>query len=318
MTPESRPDTSSVLDVGVDGEHRNIPAKTRRGRTGAGTDAYAEPVTSSGPVATFYAPADAGWAACLMVDLRARGVTIGDTQTGGFDRARVAPDSAGVLIVHSHSQLERGPSQVEVEAVRQRGVPVVVVRRDDTKMSMDDYPFEKAVMALWGDYYQPEPSTKGDVRSRGFANLLDMFGGSTGPMPPGYVFISYRADHDRQFVQDHVRPVLALAGYPSWDYRMSERIIDEVVTQRLRERLQSAAAVLVVATEAWSSDWTALELGTAVELNKPVLAVRPASTNPNSNAALDRMPVHVLTPDEMAGRRLISAIHDAGVAPLAP
>jgi hypothetical protein len=280
-------------------------------------DAYAEKMSSSGPVATFYAPADAGWAACLTVDLRARGVHIWDTQTDGFDRTPVATDSAGMLIVHSHSQLQRGPSQGEVKAVSQRGGPVVVVRRNDTKMSMDDYPFQKAVMALWGDYYQPEPSTNGDVRSRGFANLLGMFGGATGPMPPGYVFISYRAAHDRQFVQDHVRSVLALAGYPSWDYRMSERIIDEVVTERLRERLQSAAALLVVATEAWSSEWTGLELATAVELNIPILAVRPARTRACSDAALDRVPVHILAPGDLTGRRLISAIQEAGVAPLA-
>jgi hypothetical protein len=125
-------------------------------------------------------------------------------------------------------------------------------------LSMDDYPFQKSLMALWGDNYQPGPSPKGDVRSGGFAHLVDMFGGLTGPMPPGYVFISYRATHDRQFVQDQVRPVLALGGYPSWDYRMSEHLINAGLAERLRQRLESAAALLVVATEAWSSDWTAL------------------------------------------------------------
>jgi hypothetical protein len=275
-------------------------------------------MTSSGPVATFYAPANAGWAACLMVDLRARGVHIWDTHADGADRASVATDAAGILVVHSGHRPQRGPTEDEVKAVRRRGKPVVVVRQDDTKMSMDDYPFEKSLMALWGDYYQPGPSPKGDVRSGGFANLVDMFGGMTGPMPPGYVFISYRAAHDRKFVQDHVRPVLALAGYPSWDYRMSEHLIDEVVTERLRQRLESAAALLVVATEAWSTAWTGLELAIAVELNKPVLAVRPAHTSPNTDAALDGVPVQILAPGDLTGRRLISALQDAGAAPLAP
>ncbi len=272
-------------------------------------------MTSSGPVATFYAAADTGWAACLMVDLRARGVDIWDTHADSFDRTRIAIDAAGLLIVHSGHRPPRVPSEDEVEAVRRRGGRIVVVRRDDSKMSTDDYPFEKSAMALWGDHYQPDPSANGDVRHRGFANLLGVFGGATGPMPPGYVFISYRAAHDREFVQDHVRPVLALAGYPSWDYRMSERLFDEVVTERIRQRLESAAALLVVATEAWSSDWTAMELAAAIELNKPVLAVRPAHAATTIDALLDQVPVHVLCPGDMTGRSLISALRKAGIAP---
>jgi hypothetical protein len=98
---------------------------------------------------------------------------------------------------------------------------------------------------------------------------------------------------------------------------MSERLVDDVVTERLRQRLESAAALLVVATEAWSSEWTAMELATAAELDKPVLAVRPARATAAVDALLDRVPVHVLEPGDMTGRGLTVALREAGVAPLA-
>ncbi len=267
-----------------------------------------------GPVATFYGPADAAWAACLMLELRARGVEVWDHADPPGGRAAIARQAGALLVVRSWFGSPSMPTEAEVAAVGERG-PYVVARRNWTKLSIDDHPGGSAVVTLWDDYYQPIRSSAGRGTG-GFAHLLDLFLGHAPvlDLPPGYVFISYRQIADRAFVQGQLRPCLARAGVTSWDYRASERAADLGIEKRLEELVRGASALLVVATSQWYSPWTNDELELARRHRVPVLGVRPPAPRSILPVRLGGR-TYVLRPGQQTAPLLVAALRKEGVRP---
>lgn len=265
-------------------------------------------------MAVFYGRADAGWAACLTLDLRARGVVVWDHADAGRDRAAIAGEAGALLVVRSWLGPPALPTAAEVAAVSGRGGDYVVVRRNWTKLAMGDRPDGAVVLALWDDYYQPSRSP-GGRGSGGIANLLDIFLGASArlDLPDGYVFISYRQRHDRLFVQNQLRPCLSAAGITSWDYRMSERVPDKETGERLEQLVTAASALLVVATTRWHSPWTDLELEVARRQRRPVLGVRPPTTRGAPAVMLGGGRTYVLAPGGKGGERVVAALRAEGV-----
>ena len=273
---------------------------------------------SKAPVAAYFGPHDEGFAACLMLDMRARGLDvrsvrdIGSEPIGGLmvirswfaDQANFAAESSAVFSTHHVRRL--------------------VVRRNETKIHRDEGFGGWSHLALWSDYYQPVRSL-GGKGAGGIGHVLKLFVGKPVDLdlPNGYVFVSYHHRGDGVFVREWLRPILALAGITSWDYRMSERIpdpttaevLDPGIARRLGELIGSAGALLVVATDSWSSPYSRFELQTARELGIPVIAVRSTDTVPSADAVLDGLPIMIVRSDRSRAPKLISALRIAGVQP---
>jgi hypothetical protein len=289
------------------------------------------------PVLVLYDAGDADWAACLMLDLRARGVEIVDGRDGRDPAGFTGVDEpAAIVVVRSWFRYSGGlvkPSPELVEAVRARHGQYLVVRRNWTSIASDDYPGQtyRSPFNLWDDYYQPArgPTGKGDA---GFAHLLGILGGRDAKLdlPPGYVFISYHFDSDGTFVHDRLRPVLSRAGLPSWAYRTSERIAEAEraspvggralppsVRKRLEELVRGASVLLVVSTRRWWSAGADLEVRTARRHGIPVIAVVPPDVRPSGRAILAGVPSLTLDSDTHSADALVAALVEAGARPLA-
>ena len=228
-------------------------------------------------------------------------------------RATALTSAAAVIVVHSW--FRPGPDPLDYQRLP---CPLLVAQRNSTRLHSDDYPGRRAAFALWDDYYQPRRPRRGrrgpGKPEGGFLRLLEAIG--LGPaaldLPPKYAFLSYRAARDGTFVRQELRPVLAGADYPTWDYRSSERLPDRRVAERLTSLVRDAGCLMVVATSGWWSPWTALELRAALRNDVPVLAVRPDDARPSRRAALRGVPIVVLTRDGAGGQRLLDAV--AGTA----
>jgi hypothetical protein len=113
---------------------------------------------------------------------------------------------------------------------------------------------------------------------------------------------------DGGFVRDQLRPLLADAGFPSWDYRSSERLSDRGVADRLEHLVRDAGSLLVVATSGWWSPWTAFELRTARRHDIPVVAVRPDGARPCRRQTLRDQPVIVVGHDRAGRQELVDTL----------
>lgn len=255
----------------------------------------------------------------LASDLSAREVEVVDVHAATFERSRVEAEASAIVVVHGR-HIPRVPTPSEVSAVRGRGGPVVVVRRDGAKLAVDDHPGRTTALALWGDYYQPGASeTSGRAAGGGYANLLDILGGArTLRLSGDYVFVSYHAETDRGFVQDEVRPCLARAGLASWDFRMSERLenervplADDDLRHELELRVVPAGALLVVATPGWASRWTELEVALARTHGIPVVGVRPRGSAPCTSSVLTGVRVHTLAEGRIDAPTLTTSLQRA-------
>jgi hypothetical protein len=286
------------------------------------------------PVLMLYGRGDADWAACLMLDLRARGVEVIDG--GGRADARADGHGPAALVV-VRSWLEGGrvePAPELVEAVLARGGRYLVVRRNSTILAADDYPGRTHTpFALWDDHYQPDRSRKGKAQN-GFGWLLGLLRGADASIDlapgSGYVFISYHFDSDGPFVHDHLRPVLSRAGLVSWAYRTSERIRDgdqvlpgsvrrplsEPVRKRIEELVPGASVVLVVSSRQWWSTASDHEVRTARRRGVPVLAVRIRGVAPSGRAVLAGVPSLTLDSSARSAKTLVDALVAAGARPL--
>jgi hypothetical protein len=269
-------------------------------------------------VATFYGPLDADWAACLMLDLRARGVEVWDYADPPGGRAAIAAEGGALLVVRSHRDGLTRPTAAEVSAVAGRNGPYVMVVLNSTKVAINDHPpLAQRVNLLEDDpiFYQPTRSAKG-AGEGGFAHLLNIFLGPspTLDLPDGHVFISY-CQADEEFVKTRLRPCLAREGYPSWDYRWSERVLDRDPARRLDELVTGASALVVVATAAWHVKWTDFELAVARWHGRPVVAVRPAAARPSSSVVLGTIPVQILDGGQRTAPGVAAALRGVGIGP---
>ena len=282
-------------------------------------------MAAAGPVAAFYAKGNEVWASCLMADVAAHGVPIIDATRS--DRPAAVAEARAMLIVHSWvggSSVGGLPSDEEIVHVKSNGGKVVVARRNTAKIHRDDYPGRDAVYPLWDGYYQPAPHPAGRPPDSGWAGLLGQFGvrRAKDDVPSNYVFISYRRKVHGAFVREQLRGALALGGFASWDYCATENMDEPVpneVSPATRARLVSlvsnASALVVVATSAWWSRWTALELATARAVpGKPIVLVRAAESRPSRRAVLDGMSVEVLRPADITAPRTTAALAAAGVS----
>ena len=273
---------------------------------------------SQAPVAAHFGPHDEGFAACLMLDLRARGLDVRSARDIGS-----AP-IAGVMVIRSWFADQPSFDEESLSGFSAHRLPRLVVRRNETKLHRDEGFGGWSHLALWSDYYQPV-RTLGGKGAGGIGNVLELFVGSsvTLDLPDGYVFVSYHHGKDGGFVREWLRPALAVAGFTSWDYRMSERIPDPTtaevpdpgITLRLRELLGAAGAVVVVATESWSSPYSRFELQTARDLAIPVLGVRSTDTILSTDAALEDLSIMTVRTDRPSAPKLIAALRTAGVRP---
>lgn len=170
--------------------------------------------------------------------------------------------------------------------------------------------------ALWDDYYQPHRRSSGHGDG-GFANLVEVLlgRGASIDLPDGYVFISYHHGTDGVFVQHRLRPLLSRAGLPSWAYRASERIPDEIVEVRLDELVRRAGVVLVVTTRHWSTFWSNVELEAAHRHGIPVLAVRPAEEPASNTSNLAGVPSLILSARSRSGSALLATLERARRSP---
>jgi hypothetical protein len=261
-----------------------------------------------GSVLVHASAADRGWAQCLVVDLAARGAPARLMPEDADTRAAVLKQAAAVIVVHSW--FRPGPDPLDYKRLR---CPLLVAQRNWTRLHSDDYPGRRTAVALWDDYYQPRRPGRGKRGpgrpEGGFFRLLQALGlERRADLPPGYAFLSYRAPRDGQFVRDELRPLLAGAGFPSWDYRSSERLPDRDVAVRLESLVRASGCLVVVATRAWWSPWTQLELRLALRHGIPVVAVRPERAHPSGRRVLASYPVVVL--DRAGGGRehLVDAV----------
>jgi hypothetical protein len=272
-------------------------------------------MSPAAPVLALYGPDDADWGACLLLDLRARGLDV----LGLEAPARLGPDidPGALLVVRSWNDGGRlEPPGALVRRVRAHGGAYIVARRNGTILGRDDCPGRTHALALWDDYYQPvrTPAGKGDA---GFANLLEILGGSRAvlDLPAGYVFISYHFGADGAFVHDRVRPVLSHAGLTSWAYRTSERIPDDDTRGRLDEIIRHASVLLVASTPKWWTSWCELEVRAARRHRVPVVAVQPAGTRRSRRAVLADVPSVVLDTDSRTAAALVDTLLAAGTRP---
>lgn len=273
---------------------------------------------ATGPIAVCYVHADAAWAACLMTDLASHGLEVRDAT--GLDRAAVLAAAGGVLVVHSWFAGYGRPTPDELALVRANGCKIVVARRNAGKLSRDDYPGRNAAFALWPDYYQPEAAPARRVSGNGWTLALRAFGVEPASVPQGFLFLSYRHDHDGPFVQERLRGALALDGYATWSYRASQHMedLDDAVLKRLVALVEAAAALVVVATSHWWSPWTEWELATARKEGKPIVLVRPAGARASRRNDLAGYPLEVLHTTDRTLPRTVAALRAVGVTPVLP
>jgi len=253
--------------------------------------------------------ADRGWAQCLVVDLAARGAPARLMPTDRRARAAAVEQAAAVVVVHSW--FRPGPEPLDYAHLP---CPLLVAQRNWTRIHSDDYPGRRAAFALWEDYYQPRRPGRGrrgpGRPEGGFLHLLQAVGLSARALdlPGGYAFLSYRVLRDGDFVRDEIRPLLAGAGFPSWDYRSSEHLSDRGVAARLEGLVRDAGCLVVVATSGWWSSWTELELRAARRHGVPVVAVRPDGARACRRRALSSEPVVVLGRDGAGRQDLLDAV----------
>ena len=269
-------------------------------------------------VVAYFGTGDEGFAACLMLDLRARGLEVVDARQLGEE------PYGGVLVIRSWFADQPRFSDEQLTAFRAAHVPTLVVRRNGTKLSRDEGFGGWSHMALWGDYYQAN-RTLGGKGAGGIGNVLGFYsGGQTRiDLPAGYVFVSYHHDTDGEFVREWLRPFLSMSGITTWDYRMSERIpdpktaepVDPAIVGRLRELIRSAGAVLVVAGESWSSPYSRFEVETARGLGVPVLGVQAVDRKPSDDPTLADVPISVIWVNQPRASKLVTALQGAGVRP---
>jgi hypothetical protein len=269
---------------------------------------------SQAPVAAYFGPHDDGFAACLLLDLRARGLDVHPAVD-----LNSAPIS-GLIVIRSWFAQQPSFDAATVAAQTEQKLRRLVVRRNATKLHRDEGFGGWAHMALWNDYYQPERSL-GGKGAGGIANVLEFFLGKRVnlDLPNGYVFVSYHHKADGEFVREWLRPALAKAGMTSWDYRMSERIPDPTsaavpdpaIVARLHKLIQSASALIVVATESWSSPYSQFELSTARELGIPIFGVRRHDTAPSQDPTLGDLPIRIVHTSRPVSTQLISDLNRA-------
>ena len=226
-------------------------------------------------------------------------------------QARTAALDTAAAVVVVHSWFRPGPEPLDYKHLR---CPLLVAQRNWTRLHSDDYPGRRAAFALWDDYYQPHRPGRGrrgpGRPEGGFLRLLQAIGlpRASLDLQHGYAFVSYRASRDGVFVRDELRPLLAGAGFPSWDYRSSERIPSRGVAEKLEALIREAGCLIVVATSAWWSSWTGLELRIARRYGVPVLAVCPEGARPSGRAALGAVPVVVLNRGGGGRQDLLDAV----------
>jgi TIR domain len=270
------------------------------------------------PVLALYGPGDADWAACLMLDLRSRGVDLIDHHRAAAKATQTTDRDAGALVVvWSWFDGGRTPAPAHlVQAVQARNGPYIIARRNSTRLHLDDCPGRTHQFVLWDDYYQParRRSGRGDG---GFGNILNVLlgPGATIDLPDGYVFISYRFHADGPFVHDRLRPVLSRAGLTSWAYHVSPRVPDDKAREDLGDLIRHASMLLVVTTPQWWSPWSDFEVRTARRHGKPVLAVQPQGVRASRRSILAGTPTVTLDMRPKSAATLVAALTAAGARP---
>ena len=92
----------------------------------------------------------------------------------------------------------------------------------------------------------------------------------------GYAFISY-AGPDKPAVCDRLVPALAANDVGFFDYRFTERLIEDRLQEEIERRIHQCAVVIVYSTLRWpGSPFTLLERRLALTMGKPIVAVLPA------------------------------------------
>ncbi len=268
-------------------------------------------------VAIFSCPGDEAWSAVLTADLVSHGVAAIDAARAG--RAAALDGAKGLILVSGSAGTDgpEFPTDEEVAEVKAHKGAVFIARCTQKKLDRDRHFHGYPTLGLWDHYYQPAAAPAGKISGGGWANVLEAFGGRRPAIytQTDYVFISYRHDHDGDFVRSTLRGALALGGFASWDYRATERIADHegVVCRRLVELVAGSAAVVLVGTSQWSADWTELELAVARCLDKPIVVVRPTTAKPSRKRQLSSLPTEVLVEHQRVAPATVAALVTAGV-----
>ena len=217
---------------------------------------------ADGSVFISYARPDASFVERLVTDLASHGIrvwwdrnlTAGEDWGEATAEARAAASVVLFVVSRAFAETDRAVREA-LEAERSGTVAIPLIVGESDWSVLHRLPLEL------GQRQGVDFSGNYNAGLRGLLEALPAYTQSAAAVEPlpqkskGYAFLSY-SEEDAGFVQDTLRPLLAIHGLTFWEYRSADRRYDTSIARELEERIDNAAAVVAVLSPDWrASAW---------------------------------------------------------------